>query len=257
MDLGVVFSEAFPEQTTAGSFLGTVRYAAPEYLFGENYDSRVDIYGFGAIVSELFTGEVFLKERLNWAQLVVEKSQKVIQHSCDFKEMQGRLGVNITEFVRSVLDSSLSWRPDLRTLCLQDLSKALENKLWKQSCYFEKGRFIRGLPRLPPVGSQCGEKTLVPLRESMTALPLSDSDKENIKRCLHRLYYEHEVSYRDVKSCLLETLGDRTDAYIQRLHQLNVLYVQPAMAVIEWVFDETIKAGYRYGLLDSKDEPSC
>jgi len=251
MDLGVVCSNAFPEQTTTGTFLGTVRYAAPEYLFGESYDSRVDVYGLGAIVCELFTGELFLKERSNWAQLVVEKSQRSVNHSCDFKEMQVRLGVKITELVRSIIESSLGWRPGLRTLCLQSLSEAVENNLWKEFCYLEKGRFIQGLPLVSPVGSLSNKNSFVSLRETIAGLPLSGSDKENIKRCLDRLYYQHEVSYRDVKSCLLEVLGeDKTEAFLERLHQLKVLYVQPAMAGMEWGFDCTIKAGYRYGLLD-------
>lgn len=45
-DLGVVKAETMPEQTTTGTFLGTIRYAAPEYLFGEEYDRTADIYSF-------------------------------------------------------------------------------------------------------------------------------------------------------------------------------------------------------------------
>lgn len=43
MNFGVLSSKDFPEQTTRGEFVGTIRYAAPEYLFGEGYDSSIDI----------------------------------------------------------------------------------------------------------------------------------------------------------------------------------------------------------------------
>jgi serine/threonine-protein kinase len=38
---GVVKSSSMPEQTTTGAFLGTIRYAAPEYLFGSHMILRV------------------------------------------------------------------------------------------------------------------------------------------------------------------------------------------------------------------------
>ena len=74
MDLGVIRSHDFPEQTTTGAFLGTIRYAAPEYLFGDAYDSGVDVYSLGAITYELFVGKMFLSEEKQWARLIVEKS---------------------------------------------------------------------------------------------------------------------------------------------------------------------------------------
>lgn len=49
MDLGVVKSSDFPEQTTSGTFLGTIRYSAPEYLFGQSETPLLDIYSLGAI----------------------------------------------------------------------------------------------------------------------------------------------------------------------------------------------------------------
>jgi serine/threonine-protein kinase len=59
-DFGVVRSQDLPEQTTTGAFLGTIRYAAPEYLFGRDYNDRIDIYSLGAIAYELFSNrEVF------------------------------------------------------------------------------------------------------------------------------------------------------------------------------------------------------
>jgi serine/threonine protein kinase len=60
--VGVIRSDNWPEHTTAGMFLGTIRYSAPEYLFGEAYDHRVDLFSFGAIAYEILVGRQFSKD---------------------------------------------------------------------------------------------------------------------------------------------------------------------------------------------------
>lgn len=73
MDLGVVKSEAETTITQSNQFLGTIRYAAPEMLFGEQYDETVDIYSAGAVLYFLLMGkEPFAKEQM-FSNLVVEK----------------------------------------------------------------------------------------------------------------------------------------------------------------------------------------
>jgi serine/threonine protein kinase len=73
MDFGVVQTDRFPEQTTSGQFLGTIRYGAPEYLFGEASTTLVDVFAFGAIAYELFFGDVFLGREQHWARLIARK----------------------------------------------------------------------------------------------------------------------------------------------------------------------------------------
>ena len=65
-DFGVVESPYFAEQTTTGHFLGTIRYAAPEYLFGDPYDQAADVYSAGAIAYELLTGAEFVGDARHW-----------------------------------------------------------------------------------------------------------------------------------------------------------------------------------------------
>jgi serine/threonine protein kinase len=43
--------------TQAGTFVGSIAYAAPEQISGETVDSRVDVYGFGCVLCECLTGE--------------------------------------------------------------------------------------------------------------------------------------------------------------------------------------------------------
>jgi serine/threonine protein kinase len=43
--------------TVQGTILGTLQYMAPEQLEGKDADPRTDIFTFGAIVYEIFTGK--------------------------------------------------------------------------------------------------------------------------------------------------------------------------------------------------------
>jgi hypothetical protein len=58
LDFGIASGEAVQDEalTHAGSFVGTVRYAAPEQLRGTGGDGRVDLYAVGAMLYELVTG---------------------------------------------------------------------------------------------------------------------------------------------------------------------------------------------------------
>ena len=56
--------------TRTEQFLGSIRYAHPEYLTGENCGKESDAYSVGAVAYELLFGERFLGAETNWARLV-------------------------------------------------------------------------------------------------------------------------------------------------------------------------------------------
>ena len=64
LDFGAAFAEADPgarlRTTAPGEFVGTLAYAAPEQLRGENQalDTRTDVYALGVLLYELVTGEL-------------------------------------------------------------------------------------------------------------------------------------------------------------------------------------------------------
>jgi serine/threonine protein kinase len=65
LDLGVVRPESEATMTDAQAFLGTLRFAAPEWLFAEAFDYKSDVYSLGTIAYHLLTGrEIFSTVRL-------------------------------------------------------------------------------------------------------------------------------------------------------------------------------------------------
>jgi serine/threonine protein kinase len=70
MDFGVLKVVGAPTITNTGEFLGTIRYAAPKYLFGADYDHRVDLYSAGVVLFELVYGRPFIEQSLPWAEQV-------------------------------------------------------------------------------------------------------------------------------------------------------------------------------------------
>ena len=73
-DFGVVKRIGEATITPSDEFLGTIRYAAPELLFGGDYDYRVDIYSAGAVFYEMLFGRPILAEIGRFSQLVVAKT---------------------------------------------------------------------------------------------------------------------------------------------------------------------------------------
>lgn len=62
---GVAPSRDIRRLTQAGTFVGSVAYAAPEQVSGETSDHRVDVYALGCVVCECLTGQPpFPRERL-------------------------------------------------------------------------------------------------------------------------------------------------------------------------------------------------
>jgi eukaryotic-like serine/threonine-protein kinase len=55
-DVGAAGTSMAPDVTAQGTILGTVQYMSPEQLEGRSADARSDIFAFGAVVYEMFSG---------------------------------------------------------------------------------------------------------------------------------------------------------------------------------------------------------
>src|SRR6056297_2436390 len=56
MDFGLARMDGAERITNPGTTIGTTAYMAPEQLAGEEYDVRSDIWAYGVVLYELFTG---------------------------------------------------------------------------------------------------------------------------------------------------------------------------------------------------------
>ncbi|WP_437595776.1 serine/threonine-protein kinase [Sorangium sp. So ce590] len=83
MDVGVAeltVESAETLHTNVGQFLGSMRYASPQYLMGEKFGAPDDIYGLGTILFELFTGKRMfdgLERKTALPVLIAQEGQRV------------------------------------------------------------------------------------------------------------------------------------------------------------------------------------
>jgi|GEM_PF-5947582 len=74
-DFGVARPACARQITESGEFLGTIRYAPPEYLFDGQYDERSDFFGLGHILHCVLHGEDLLDEAPTFASQVLAASR--------------------------------------------------------------------------------------------------------------------------------------------------------------------------------------
>jgi serine/threonine protein kinase len=139
-DLGVVRTDAFVEHTTTSTFLGTIRYAAPEYLFGEEYTSDIDVFSLGAIAYELFLNSPFRGVATHWARLVIQASQS--ERDPAYFHLAKAHGINAAEYLRFLLGRTLK-RPRISA---EDLSTSLNPCYLKEPFHIIEGRICPGEP---------------------------------------------------------------------------------------------------------------
>jgi eukaryotic-like serine/threonine-protein kinase len=144
-DFGVVRSRDLPEQTTTGAFLGTIRYAAPEYLFGGNYDHRIDVYSFGAIAYELFTNKEVFDGEKHWARVVAARAggETPIQHD-ELRPLAARIGFHAASLVERILHQSRC-SVHARNLDLPSFVAAARDEIWTKRFIFEHGALRPGV----------------------------------------------------------------------------------------------------------------
>ena len=58
LDFGIARGRDLPRMTEAGQFVGTLQYASPEQLDGEEPDARTDVWSMGVLFYETLTGQM-------------------------------------------------------------------------------------------------------------------------------------------------------------------------------------------------------
>jgi serine/threonine protein kinase len=103
IDFGVAKATAVQPHSVV--FKGTPRYAAPEQLRGQPVDARADVYGLGAVLYELVTGQRLFD---GWSFVQLAERTEPIER---FGSVGPSVPEELTRVIRRCLDPSPARRP--------------------------------------------------------------------------------------------------------------------------------------------------
>ena len=148
MDFGIAHTRQLLPLTLPGTFLGTPAYMSPDQILGQPLDARSDIFSFGIVLYEMFTG--------------VKPFQDEEQDSVCAKILEGRfpgprkINKNIPRGLQRVIKKCLRKKPHRRYGSMKELAKALgkrirgktdkEGSLKKISGYLVEKGIFKALP---------------------------------------------------------------------------------------------------------------
>ncbi|TWU57724.1 serine/threonine protein kinase [Rubripirellula reticaptiva] len=114
LDLGLVLDQSKPiadmRLTTVGHVIGTLAFAAPEQLTdSEAVDGRADLYGVGATLFQLISGQTAHDWQRGIAPLVLEKSTRPAK---PIREIRADVPVELADLVADLLQRDPNQRPN-------------------------------------------------------------------------------------------------------------------------------------------------
>jgi serine/threonine protein kinase len=129
MDFGVIRNLKDATITSSDEFLGTIRYAAPEYLFELKADDKTDAYSVGgALYFMLFGKDLFSEIRL-FSKLVQEISSKSPPLMWP-PRVQNKKACLLIEIARRLLTHERERRMGISE-AISQLEASIEGTLWK------------------------------------------------------------------------------------------------------------------------------
>jgi len=121
MDFGIAQTRQLLPLTLPGTFIGTPAYMSPDQILGQPLDARSDIFSFGIVLYEMFTGvKPFLDEA---------------NDSVSGKILEGRfpaprkINKNIPRGLQRVIKKCLRKKPQRRYASMKELANALGKKI--------------------------------------------------------------------------------------------------------------------------------
>ena len=128
MDLGVLQDPKDTPLTASDQFLGTIRYAAPEYLFKLNASEKSDAYSVGAVLYFMIYGQdIFSKEKL-FSNVIRLIDSMEIEITAPNRPASKRICL-LLEITRRLLLQDTKERLSLKSAILEIISGP-EGELW-------------------------------------------------------------------------------------------------------------------------------
>ncbi|HAK58837.1 MAG TPA: hypothetical protein DCO77_00415 [Nitrospiraceae bacterium] len=117
MDFGIAHTKKLQTLTQPGTFLGTPAYMSPEQILGLPLDAQSDIFSFGIVLYEMFTGtKPFLDEETRSVSAKILKDRFRTPRS---------LNTRVPRRVQRIIKKCLRKKPSRRYNSMQELARAL------------------------------------------------------------------------------------------------------------------------------------
>lgn len=107
MDFGIARVKNQQRATREGMMVGTLEYASPEQIRGEDVDPRSDLYSLGIIAYEMLSGRLPFDAKTDYEWVKAQTTQDP-----DFAGLSDRYGRSVVQFLRKVLEKSPAKRFD-------------------------------------------------------------------------------------------------------------------------------------------------
>ena len=113
MDFGLAKIKGGLKITQAGTNFGTITYMSPEQAKGEEVDNRTDIWSFGVVLYEMFTGKIPFKGEYDQAIIysILNEKPKFVNE--------------IDEGLKHIISKSLAKNPDERYQTAEEIAQDL------------------------------------------------------------------------------------------------------------------------------------
>lgn len=228
LDLGVVKPQSEITMTDAQAFLGTLRFAAPEWLFAEACDPKTDVYSLGTIAYNLLTGKEIFSDVKLFSRLVEAVRHGSVTVPSFEDDLPRQYLANMT---KRMLMNSPTERPTLDEV-VEMLTDTEYCRIWVGLC--KSGLF----DRMPEYCHSDSEAQRAVVRAIRTTVP--DGEFQEI---LEGKDYDRLVRHIDVRSAIAPP---RMADLISQYQSL------PTEARVEWATQQ-----YRAIRYDNRIEPGA